>query len=187
MKLPNLLTLARLVLAPVFVFFFTRDATWGYFVALCLAILFEITDLLDGILARRMNLVSDLGKFIDPLADSVSRFTIFLCLLYLFPSLIWPVAILFWRDSLVSTLRIMGATKGVIISARWSGKIKAWVQGTAGISTLCFLVWPNLLGLGAENVETLARVLMSITAVYTAYSLFDYLYGNREVIASLDG
>jgi CDP-diacylglycerol--glycerol-3-phosphate 3-phosphatidyltransferase len=185
-NLPNILTCARLALAPVFVLFFTQGTHWGYIGALALAITFEVTDLADGIIARRTGQVTDFGKFVDPLADSVSRFTIFLCFVFQWPFLIWAVAILFWRDSLVGTLRIMGATKGIIISARWSGKIKAWVQGTTAISTLCFLVWPNLFGLGAENVDTLVKVLMTITAVYTAYSLVDYLYGNRQVIASLE-
>jgi CDP-diacylglycerol--glycerol-3-phosphate 3-phosphatidyltransferase len=186
LKLPNIITLVRLGLAPVFVFFFTLGTGWGYAGSLGVAITFEITDVLDGYLARRMGQVSDFGKFIDPLADSVSRFTVFLCFVSLYPSLIWAVAILFWRDSLVSTLRIMGATKGVIISARKSGKIKASIQGTAAISTLCFLTWPNLVGMGQENIETYAMIIMGLTSAYTLFSLVDYLYGNRTVIASLD-
>ena len=186
MKLPNILTMTRLALAPVFVILFTQGSGWGYAGALVVALVSEFTDFFDGIIARRTGQVTDFGKFVDPLADSVSRFTMFLCLVHLYPSLLWPVAILFWRDSLVSTLRIMGATKGIIISARWSGKIKAWVQAVAAITTLVFLVWPDLFGLGRENIESLARILMGITAVYTTYSLVDYLYGNRQLIASLD-
>jgi len=188
-NLPNILTMARLALAPVFVFFFTQgspESRWGYAAALAVALVSEFTDFFDGIIARRTGQVTDFGKFVDPLADSVSRFTVFLCLVYLYPSLIWAVAILFWRDSLVSTLRIMGATKGIIISARWSGKIKAWVQAIAAITILILLVWPNLFGLGQENIEIVAQILMGITAVYTTYSLVDYLWGNRKLIASLD-
>ncbi len=189
LNLPNILTMARLALAPVFVFFFTQgspESRWGYAGALVVALVSEFTDFFDGIIARRTGQVTDFGKFVDPLADSVSRFTVFLCLLHLYPSLIWAVVILFWRDSLVSTLRIMGATKGIIISARWSGKIKAWVQAIAAITIIVFLVWPNLFGLGEENIEIVAQILMGITAVYTAYSLVDYLWGNRKLIASLD-
>lgn len=186
LKLPNIMTMARLALAPVFIFFFTQGTQWGYLCALGTALVSEFTDFFDGIIARRTGQVTDFGKFVDPLADSVSRFTMFLCFVFLYPSLIWAVAILFWRDSLVSTLRIMGATKGIIISARWSGKIKAWVQAIAAITIIVFLAWPNLFGLGQENIEILAKILMGITALYTAYSLVDYLYGNRELIASLD-
>ena len=83
-------------------------------------------------------------------------------------------------------LRIVGATRSVIISARLSGKIKAWVQGIAIISILCFLVWPDLLGVGEENVVDLARTLMWITAGYTLFSLFDYFWGNRKVLGELE-
>jgi phosphatidylglycerophosphate synthase len=83
-------------------------------------------------------------------------------------------------------LRIMGATRNVIISARVSGKVKAIVQGTAIISILCFTVWPGIFGVGAENVETLAQALLWVVAGVTVVSLCDYVYGNREVLASLD-
>ena len=187
MKLANLVTLSRILLAPVFVFFFTRGTGWGYASALATAIAFEVTDLLDGQIARRMNQVSDLGKFLDPAADSISRFTIFLCFLWGGYATVWAVAILFWRDSLVAALRIMGATRSVIISARVSGKIKAWVQGIATISILCFIVWPGLFDVGAENVKPLARTITNVCAALTFLSLVDYLWGNRNVIRSLDG
>ena len=131
--------------------------------------------------------VSDLGKFIDPLADSVSRFTVFLCFLAQGFASVWVVAILFWRDSIVASLRILGATRGVIISARWSGKVKAWFQGTAIITTLVFCVWPDLFGLGWQDVPTLSQILCWIVAAYTFYSLVDYLWGNRQVLDSLSG
>ena len=190
MRIANLITLSRILLAPVFVFCFTRGTHWGYVCALVLAITFEITDLLDGQIARRMNQVSDLGKFLDPVADSISRFTIFLCFLYGGPfgayATVWAVAILFWRDSLVAALRIMGATRGVIISARKSGKIKAWAQGIATITTLSFIVIPGMFGVGEENVPALGRTICNVAAFVTFLSLIDYLWGNRKVIRSLD-
>jgi len=186
MKIPNIITIFRILLAPAFVLCFTVDAAWGKPVALGIAIAFEVTDLADGFIARRFGQVSDLGKFLDPAADSISRFTVFLCFLSGGYASVWVVAILFWRDSLVAMLRIMGATKNVIISARWSGKVKAFVQGTAIISSLCWMVWPDIFGVGEENVKSLTRTLMWITAGYTAYSLFDYFWGNRKMIAQLD-
>ncbi|MEN8149276.1 MAG: CDP-diacylglycerol--glycerol-3-phosphate 3-phosphatidyltransferase [Planctomycetota bacterium] len=186
MKIPNIITIVRILLAPVFVLCFSVDAAWGKPAALGIAIAFEVTDLADGIIARRFGMVSDLGKFLDPAADSISRFTIFLCFAWGGYASVWAVAILFWRDSLVAMLRIMGATNDVIISARWSGKIKAWVQGTAAISILCWIVWPGIFGVGEENVPTVAHILMWITAGYTLYSLFDYFWGNRKVLAALD-
>jgi CDP-diacylglycerol--glycerol-3-phosphate 3-phosphatidyltransferase len=190
MKIPNVLTLVRILFTPVFILFFTHDRSFGddfwNVGAFAIAILFEVTDVLDGQIARRTGQVSSLGKFLDPLADSMSRFTVFLCFLWRGYASIWVVALIFWRDSIVAMLRIMGATKSVIISARVSGKVKAFVQGTAIITILSFNAWPGTFGLGAENVATLARILMWLTAAVTVASLCDYLYGNRTVIASLD-
>ena len=185
LKIPNLLTLSRMFLAPVFVFCFTRQTGWGDAASLALAITFEITDLLDGQVARRTGQVSDLGKFLDPLADSIARFTIFLCFLHRGYASIWVVAILFWRDAIVANLRILGVIRGVIIGARVSGKVKAWFQGTATISILVFAVWPDLFGLGIENVPTFARVITWIVAVATALSGIDYLYGNRKLLREM--
>lgn len=186
MKIPNIITLARIGLAPVFVWCFLTDASWGKPAALGVAIAFEVTDFFDGMIARWFNQVSDLGKFIDPAADSISRFTVFLCFLGGGYASVWAVAVFFWRDTLVATLRIMGATKNVIISARWSGKLKAGVQATAIISILCFIVWPNIFGIGEENVKPLSRTFMALAAVYTAFSLVDYLWGNRKILSSLE-
>ena len=185
MKVPNVLTLCRIVLAPVFIYFFIDGEGWGGAGALAVAIAFEATDLLDGQIARLTNTVSDLGKFMDPLADSLSRFTVFLCFLHADYASIWAVAILFYRDSIVAALRILGATRSVIISARWSGKLKAVVQGTAIISILCFTVWPDIWGLGAENVRGMARISMWVVAGVTFLSLLDYLWGNRKILAAL--
>ena len=186
MKIPNIITIVRILLAPVFVLCFTVDAAWGMPAALGIAITFEVTDLADGIIARRFGQVSDLGKFLDPAADSISRFTAFLCLLSGGYASIWVIVILFWRDSLVAMLRIMGATRSVIISARRSGKIKASVQGTAIIASLSWIVWPDALGVGIENVKTVTHTLMWITAIYTFYSLIDYFWGNRKILGELD-
>ena len=185
MKAPNILTLSRIALSPVFIFLFIQGTTWGHIGALIVAILFEVTDVLDGWIARRYGQVTDLGKFMDPLADSISRFTVFLCFLHHDYATIWVVALIFWRDSIVSSLRILGATKGVIISARLSGKLKAIVQGTGIITILTFTVWPNILGLGEENLKDLAGTIMTVVAGFTMYSLGDYLYGNRKILAAL--
>jgi CDP-diacylglycerol--glycerol-3-phosphate 3-phosphatidyltransferase len=173
-------------MTPLFVLCFTVDAGWGKPAALAIAIAFEVTDLVDGMLARSLGQVTDLGKFLDPAADSISRFTVFLCFLWGGYASIWAVVIFFWRDSLVAMLRIMGATRSVIISARWSGKVKAWVQAIAIISILSWIVWPGLFGVGEENVRGLARTIMAIAAAYTAFSLFDYFYGNRKILSELE-
>lgn len=180
--IPNLLTVSRIALAPCFIALFTTRMWFG---ALIVAILFEVTDILDGHIARRTGRVSDLGKFMDPIADSIARFTTFLCFLSIGYAPIWAVAVMFWRDSVVAGLRILGATQGVVISARWSGKLKAICQGTAIITILCFMVWPDIFGVGAERVPDLARTLLWIIAGITLASLFEYLWGNRRILATL--
>ena len=105
MKIPNILTMSRLLLAPVFLAAFLAGTPAGNWWALALALFFEATDLADGYVARRMQQTSQLGKILDPLADSISRFTIFLGLLVTGYVGVWPIACIFWRDSIVSTNR----------------------------------------------------------------------------------
>ena len=198
-KLPNVLTLSRLLLAPLFLFAFLHgerggvgDEPYGPWLALGVAVFFEVTDLVDGFLARRLEQTSQLGKILDPLADSVSRFTIFLAFVAEGYASIWAIALIFYRDSIVSTIRILAAGQGVIVGARMSGKIKAWVQGFAiSLILAANCVRPMLgweMGEGGADplVETLSWPLMWFVAAFTMLSLVDYLVGNRKVLAQLD-
>jgi CDP-diacylglycerol--glycerol-3-phosphate 3-phosphatidyltransferase len=155
-------------------------------VALGLVVAFELTDLADGYVARRLEQTSQLGKILDPLADSVSRFTVFLGFLTLDYCHVWAIACIFYRDSIVSTVRILAASQGVIVSARWSGKVKAIVQGTVIIVILAASCFRTQLGWGEDKVIELASPLMWFVAGVTLFSLFDYLAGNRKVLAALD-
>ncbi len=187
MKIPNVLTLCRLLGAPLFLWAFLEDTQTSRWVALALVVAFEVTDLLDGFLARRLAQVSQLGKILDPLADSVSRFTVFLGFLTLDYASVWAIAPIFYRDSIVSTVRILAASQGVIVSARWSGKLKAVVQGTAIIVILSASCLRATLGLAEADVRTsVAQPLMWFVAAVTLFSLGDYLLGNRAVLEKLD-
>ena len=126
-----ILTGSRLVLSPLFVFVFLVDNFWGALACLAIAILSELTDLFDGIVARRRNEVTDFGKILDPLADSISRLTIFICFIYGGQAPIYLVVFILYRDSMVATIRTVCAYRGVVVSARRSGKTKAVVQATA--------------------------------------------------------
>ncbi len=186
MKVPNILTLSRLLLAPAFLAAFLAGTPTGDWWALALALFFEATDLADGFLARRMKQTSQLGKILDPLADSVSRFTIFLAFLVRGYASAWAIACIFWRDSIVSTVRILAASQGVIVSARWSGKVKAVVQGIAInviLASICFREWT---GKPMDVVHDHAWKAMWFVAGVTLFSLADYLVGNRKVLAALD-
>ena len=186
MKVPNILTLSRLLLAPVFLAAFLSDSPWGEWWAFALALFFEATDLADGYVARRMQQTSQLGKILDPLADSVSRFTIFLGFLVKGYASVWAIACIFWRDSIVSTIRILAASQGVIVSARTSGKAKAIVQGIVIGVILGATCLHETLGISMDDVHDQSGRLMWFVAGVTLLSLVDYLLGNRKVLASLD-
>ncbi len=186
MKLPNLLTLSRLLLAPLFLVAFLSESPAGRWWALALALYFEGSDLVDGMLARHLKQTSQLGKILDPLADSISRFTVFLAFLVTGYASVWAIGCIFWRDSIVSTIRILAASQGVIVSARTTGKIKAIVQGASIVAILAATCMPERLGLAPADVADLARTLMAFVAAVTLASLVDYLWGNRKVLAQLD-
>lgn len=186
MKIPNILTLCRLLGAPLFLWAFLSDGVMGRWWALALVITFEVTDLLDGFVARRFEQISQLGKILDPLADSVSRFTVFLGFLALGYADVWAIALIFYRDSIVSTVRILAASQGVIVSARWSGKVKAIVQGTAIVVILAGSCLRGPLQLTADEVRTYAGSLMWFVSGVTLLSLVDYVVGNRAMLAKLD-
>jgi CDP-diacylglycerol---glycerol-3-phosphate 3-phosphatidyltransferase len=185
-KAPNLVTLSRLVLAPLFLVAFRTGGETGLRWALALAVFFELTDLVDGYLARTFEQTTQFGKILDPLADSVSRFTVFLAFLDQRWAPVWAVAPIFWRDSIVSTIRVLAASQGVIVSARFWGKIKAIVQGVAIIGILAVACGRGLFGWDIERVQELSRGVMIYVSAVTIVSLVDYLWGNRKVLRSMD-
>ena len=126
MKAPNILTLIRIGLSPVFIVFFMIDNFWSLLVCIGLFAILEITDLLDGRIARKYGQITDFGKLMDPYADSIARFTIFLSFLSADLAPLWVIAIFFYRDVLVSVIRVFSIKEGVVIAARKSGKTKAW-------------------------------------------------------------
>jgi CDP-diacylglycerol--glycerol-3-phosphate 3-phosphatidyltransferase len=172
-------------------------AAWAQWTALAVAVSFELTDAFDGWVARSRNEVSDFGKILDPLADSISRFTVFLCFLVAGYADVWSVAIIFWRDAIVATLRVLSAGQDVVLAARTWGKGKAVVQAVAILSILVFGLVPVFPpgGVGgwflwsvhdAEHHHRVACWIMRGVALVTLVSLIDYLRGNREVLRKLD-
>ena len=185
MQLPNLLTIIRIGLSPLFILFFMLNSAWSLFVCLLLFGVLEITDLLDGHIARRNDLVTVFGKLMDPFADSIARFTIFLSFLYAGLAPLWVIAIFFYRDVLVSIIRVFAIREGVVVSARKSGKIKAWFQAMGilfALSLLFFqkLEWvPENISIGGISVISIA---IFIAALYTLYSAVDYWNGNKSIV-----
>lgn len=196
MNLPNQLTVLRILLTPVFAYVFFLPGTWARVAALALSLACELTDLLDGIIARRRNLITDFGKLVDPLADSVSRFTFVLCIAWAQWADFWMVLVLFYRDALVASLRTFSAANSIVMAARPSGKVKAIFQFIAINLVLVFMVadgWfaqRGALTVGDLNIDgTLLRQsgwwVMLLMACITAWSGVDYTLGAREVLRKL--
>lgn len=183
MNLPNTLSLIRVALVPVFVatLIFMRDIKiWGLVVPAIVYILTGLTDMLDGKIARKYNLVTDFGKFIDPLADKfmvlASMITILVWMLLLGNVtlalvFVWVVLIILLRELGVTSLRLVVAGKsGIVVAASMLGKIKT-VSQMAG--TVVLIVEP-LIPFFSEN-HILSYVMMAIMAFTTLFSGLDYL------------
>ncbi len=188
LTIANILTLWRIVTAPVFMaVWFTMPDRRGLVICLALAILSEVSDGLDGYFARRSKTVSDFGKLIDPYADSIFRLTVFFC----FASNVdgrrwiplWMPVLLFYRDVVTSVIRTFAIQKGIVVAARWSGKIKAVSQGIAIIMTLILFLW---FGDGMDHDlfgKLVPKVLVPIVVLIGVGSGIDYLIANRSVFS----
>jgi CDP-diacylglycerol--glycerol-3-phosphate 3-phosphatidyltransferase len=175
MNLPNKLTLLRVILVPFFVIFLTLDMfSFRVQAAIALAIFIaaSITDFLDGYIARKQNLVTTFGKFLDPLADKILVVSALVCFIPL--GLAHPIAviIIIVREFMVSGLRLVTADKGVVVSAGIWGKIKTAFTMAAEIIILIFLVTGFNL-----TMSIIAHILVWIAALLTVISGAIYLRG----------
>jgi len=178
-NLANLATLYRIALSPLFVVFFLAEGVWARVAVLALALSFEVSDVLDGYLARKLYGPSDFGALFDPFADSVCRFTIFLCFMEGRFAHLWMVALIFFRDATVSFLRVLAAKRGIVLSARLSGKLKAVVQGIA-IFAVNSLALAESLG-RVTDARSLGLIICGVVAVVTVLSGVDYFVANLRV------
>lgn len=141
MNLPNKLTLFRCILTPAFLAVMMIPFPYHYTVALALFGLASITDYLDGQIARKQNLVTNLGKFLDPLADKALTTAAYIGFLAVIPSrsLPWAVFLVLAREFAVTSVRLMAAKDGVVVAASWSGKAKTVLQMVSVLYMLTFL------------------------------------------------
>jgi len=177
LNLPNIITLARGLLIPVFILFFYIDLPAAPYIALGVFIVAGATDWLDGYLARRYNKVTTLGKFIDPLADKL--LVVSACVMLAASGLMHPVAVIIVtaRELVVTTLRVVAMSKGVVLAADKSGKIKTAVQIVCIALMLApFVAEVSFALFGIDIALTLA--LAVITAAVTLWSGADYMIKN---------
>ena len=183
MNLPNRLTLARIILIPVFMAFLLLQAPKGHtlfphqdIVAAVIFILASATDGLDGYIARKRNQVTNLGKFMDPLADKLLVSAALISLVELGQVTAWVAWIILAREFAVTGLRAVAAVDRVVISASKLGKIKTITQVIA-ISAILLHNWPFSL-LGIE----IGQPFLYIALVFTVISGVDYLFKARKLL-----
>lgn len=178
MNLPNKLTIFRVILIPFFVFFMLTPFFEGYgnYIALAIFCVASLTDLLDGKIARKRNLVTNFGKFMDPLADKLLVCSALICLieLNLIPS--WIVIIIIAREFIISGFRLVASDNGVVIAASYWGKFKTVSQ--------MFMVIVMVFNYSLQNeiLYWIGIVLMYIALVLTLVSLIDYIAKNKDVL-----
>lgn len=175
MNLPNKLTLLRICLIPVFVILMLSQVSNFFLISCIIFIIASITDFLDGKIARKYNLVTDFGKFMDPLADKLLVLSALICMIEYDLVAGWMVIIIVARELTVSILRAIAADNGKVIAASGGGKIKTTSQM---IAIILLLIGANYLNSQIVFVGTIA---MYIATIFTLYSGIDYLYKNREL------
>lgn len=172
MNLPNKLTVLRAVMIPFFLVFLYIPKGWATWVALAVFIAASLTDMLDGKIARKYGLVTNFGKFMDPLADKLLVCSALIALSDLNRIPAWVVIVIIARDFIISGFRLIAAEKGIVIAAGWWGKIKTTVQmimvGFLIADLKIFYVWD--------------QILIYLALALTIISLIDYLYHNKDVL-----
>lgn len=189
MPIAHYLTLVRIFVGPLFLLTYLYHADLGltsFRLPLALASLLacaELSDAFDGYLARKYNQVTDLGKVLDPMADSIYRISVFLT--FTLEPVKIPMGLIFiflYRDSVVSTLRIICALKGFALAARSSGKIKAAIQATAAFAVLGLMLLFSLNGISQEQLTSYSAYFVAAAGLYTLYSGTDYIIANWPYI-----
>lgn len=179
MNLPNKLTMLRMILIIPFVIILLTNCIGDYssLVALAIFCIASLTDLLDGKIARKYNLVTNFGKFMDPLADKVLVSAAMICLVEIKPEVMpaWAVIIILAREFIISGFRLVASDAGIVIAASMWGKCKTVSQMVMVILMLANIPWGPM--------EIIGKIVMYIAVALTVISLVDYIMKNKAVIA----
>lgn len=187
-NVPNILSALRIVLTPVFLFLYWQGSFWGGVLGLLVFSIAAFTDFLDGYLARRYNLETPLGTFLDPLADKMLTFSAFISLIFIEEQLFpwWAIALIIFRDVFITVMRIVAKMRNTTLKTRKVGKIKTVIH-------LIFLFTGLILGvlrrdhswLGKFAVAILSTktmyVLTILVMLYTVYTGLEYVIANRRL------
>lgn len=176
MNTPNKLTVARMILVPFLVVFLLTG--WGgeanRWICFAIFVAASVTDWFDGHLARKYNLITNFGKFMDPLADKLLVSSALICLVALNKIPAWVVIVIIAREFIISGFRLVAADNGVVIAASYWGKFKTAFQ----MVTVIVLI----LNIPGEVFAVIGTVLIYISLVLTVISLIDYIAKNKDVL-----
>ena len=176
MNLPNKLTIFRVILIPFFVFFLLAPYFPGYgkYIAVAIFIVAILTDLADGKIARKYNLVTNFGKFMDPLADKLLVCSAMICLVETKKLAAWIVIIIIAREFIISGFRLVASDNGVVIAASYWGKFKTTFQ--------MLMIIALILDFSNKYFQILSTVLVYVALILTVVSLIDYIVKNKNVL-----
>ena len=177
MNLPNKLTILRVLIIPVFLVFLMTDVAGenGKWIAVAIFIIASLTDFLDGYIARKYNLVSNFGKFMDPLADKLLVCSAMIALVGMDRLSSLVAIIIIAREFIISGFRLVASDNGVVIAASYWGKFKTNFQ--------MFMIIMLIIDLGTKTAVMIENILIVIAVALTIISLIDYLAKNKEVLA----
>ena len=190
MNLPNKLTLLRIVLILPFLLVLYLGVPFASYIALAIFILASLTDMLDGQIARKRNLVTDFGKFADPLADKMLVTAAMLWFVEIGQMPGWALLIVIVREFAVSGLRMVASDKGRVIAAGWSGKVKT--ASTMVCIIVMLLLGPEIAWAASDPLTAMPigwlrwidPVCVWVIVLTTLYSGVEYFVKNRDIIAS---
>ena len=176
MNLPNKLTVMRVILIPFFVFFLLSPYFKGYgnYIAAVIFVVASLTDMLDGKIARKYNLVTNFGKFMDPLADKLLVCSAMICLIEKGTLAAWIVIVIIAREFIISGFRLIASDNGIVIAASYWGKFKTTFQ--------MLMVIVLILDIPNAVFQVIGVILTYVALILTVISLIDYIVKNKDVL-----
>ncbi|MBQ7044368.1 MAG: CDP-diacylglycerol--glycerol-3-phosphate 3-phosphatidyltransferase [Clostridia bacterium] len=181
MNTPNKITVFRMFIAPVFLVIFFLNIEHKMLISALIFALGAITDAIDGHLARKNNIVTNFGKFLDPIADKMLVTAAFLAFMQVGICNIWIVMLMITREFAITSVRLIAAAQGVVIPANIGGKIKTVFQMVSLISIMVIGEINEVFSLGLP-LSVISNVMLGITAVISVVSGLVYLWDSRKVI-----
>ncbi len=182
MNTPNKLTIIRIILAPVFLFFLLCNfIKFNFLWALIIFAIASVTDALDGHLARKHNLITNFGKFLDPLADKILVFSALIAFIEMELASSVAIVIMMAREFLVTSLRLVASDNGTVIAASKLGKLKTAMTMASIVIILCILSVSQFIPfITLDQLTLISNILIWIATAITLLSGAEYLIKNRE-------